>query len=92
MPADLLRLILIVLAILQFAALLRVVLAYRPWRMERHQAARYGSLALITLAILGGQLANLHAAVTWRTWVLLPGLLCGVYGTWSNRYSNGAPK
>lgn len=89
MPADLLRLVITVLAILQMGALARVVVDYRPWLMEIHQAARYGSLALVTLAIAGGQLANLHAHITWRTWILLPGLALGVYGTWSHRYTNG---
>lgn len=88
MPDAVLRLVVTVLAVLQFAALARVVVDYRPKRMEIHQAARYGSLALVTLAIAGGQLANLHASITWRTWVLLPGLALGVYGTWSHRYSN----
>jgi hypothetical protein len=89
MPDDLLRLCVTVLAILQLAALARVVVDYRPRKMERHQAARYASLALVTLAIAGGQMNNLHAAVTWRTWVVLVGLGFGIYGTWSHRYTNG---
>lgn len=90
MPDDLLRLVVATLAIFQLAALARVVVDYRPRLMERHQAARYGSLALITLAIAGGQFSNLHAAITWRTWVLLVGLGMGFYGTWSHRYTDAA--
>lgn len=79
---DVLRIAVTALALTQLFAIARVIVDYRPERMSWKQGARYLSLGLITLVIVAGQLAKLHAPVTWRTWVLLVALAVGNYGMW----------
>lgn len=95
MPGSVLRAIILAFACAQMCALARVMLDYvthrRPQRMERHQAERYASLALMTFAIGAGQIVHLHDRITWLTWLFLAALIFGTLGTWANRYSNGPP-